>query len=92
LIEIRRALARGPAIHGDTLLPGLPGPHSLKVIDGTGFNLPDTAANRQLCPESADEKAGCGFPLVRLVGIFCLKTGALGGFVWPFRAKPAPNP
>ena len=77
LIDIRRALARGPAIHGDTLLSGIPGQRALKVIDGTCFNLPDTAANRQLCPPSDDQQPGCGFPLVRLVGVFCLKTGAL---------------
>ena len=77
LMDIRRALARGPAIHGDTLLSGIPGQRSLKVIDGTCFNLPDTAANRQLCPQSDDQKPGCGFPLVRMVGVFCLKTGAL---------------
>jgi hypothetical protein len=77
LIDIRRALALGPAIHGDTLLAGIPGQRSLKVIDGTCFNLPDTAANRELCPQSEDQKPGCGFPLVRMVGVFCLKTGAL---------------
>jgi Transposase DDE domain len=77
LIDIRRTLARGPALHGDTLLAGIPGQRALKVIDGTGFNLPDTAANRELCPPSDDQKPGCGFPLVRLVGVFCLKTGAL---------------
>src|ERR1039457_2513061 len=77
LVAIRRALARGPDIHGDTLLPGIPGQHSLKVIDGTCFNLPDTGANRELCPQSDDQEPGCGFPLVRLVGVFSLKTGAL---------------
>ena len=77
LIDIRRALARGPALHGDTLLPGIPGQRALKVIDGTCFNLPDTAANRAVCPQSDDQKPGCGFPLVRMVGVFCLKTGAL---------------
>ena len=75
LIDIRRALARGPAIHGDSLLAGIPG--QLKVVDGTCFNLPDTAANRALCPPSDDQQPGCGFPLVRMVGVFCLKTGAL---------------
>src|SRR5260370_20711608 len=34
LIEIRRTLARGPALHGDTLLAGIPGQRSLKVLDG----------------------------------------------------------
>lgn len=77
LTHIRRALARGPAIHGDTLLPGIPGGRSLKVIDGTCFNLPDTAAHRRVCPQSEDQLPGCGFPLVRMVGVFCLKTGAL---------------
>lgn len=77
LIDIRRALARGPALHGDTLFSGIPGQRALKAIDGTCFNLPDTAANRELCPPSADQEPGCGFPLVRLVGAFCLKTGAL---------------
>jgi hypothetical protein len=77
LIDIRRALARGPALHGDTLLCGIPGQRALKVLDGTCFNLPDTAANRELYPQSEDQKPGCGFPLVRMVGVFCLKTGAL---------------
>ena len=77
LIDIRRALARGPALHGDTLLSGIPGQRSLKALDGTSFNLPDTAANRELCPQSDDQQPGCGFPLVRMVGVFCLKTGAL---------------
>ena len=77
LIEIRRTLARGPALHGDTLLAGIPGQRSLKVLDGTCFNAPDTAANRQAWPQSPHQKPGCGFPLVRLVGVFCLKTGAL---------------
>jgi hypothetical protein len=77
LVDIRRALAQGPAIHGNTLLPGIPGQRSLKVVDGTCFNLPDTAANRADCPQSDDQKPGCGFPLVRMVGVFCLKTGAL---------------
>jgi hypothetical protein len=77
LIDLRRALARGPALHGDTLLSGIPGQRALKVLDGTCFNLPDTAAHRELCPQSQDQKPGCGFPLVRMVGVFCLKTGSL---------------
>ena len=77
LIDIRRALARGPALHGDALLAGIPGQRALKVLDGTCFNLPDTATNRELCPQSQDQKPGCGFPLVRMVGVFCLKTGSL---------------
>ncbi len=49
----------------------------LKVIDGTCLNLPDTQANRLLYPQSSDQQPECGFPLLRLVGIFSLRTGAL---------------
>lgn len=77
LVDIRRHLAQRLALHGDSLLAGLPVSRPLKVIDGTCFNLPDTEANREVCPQSADQQPGCGFPLVRLVGLFCLKTGAL---------------
>jgi hypothetical protein len=77
LVDIRCHLAQRLAIHGDTLLAELPVSRPLKVIDGTTFNLPDTAANREVCPQSEDQLPGCGFPLVRLVGVFCLKTGAL---------------
>jgi len=77
LVAIRGHLAQRLALHGDTLLAGLAVARPLKVIDGTTFNLPDTAANREVCPQSEDQLPGCGFPLVRLVGVFCLKTGVL---------------
>ena len=77
LIDIRRHLAQRLALHGDTLLSGISVSRPLKVIDGTCFNLPDTQANREVCPQSSDQKPGCGFPLVRLVGVFCLKIGTL---------------
>ena len=77
LVDIRRHLADRLALHGESLLAGLSASRPLKVIDGTGFNLPDTEANGDVCPQSEDQQPGCGFPLARLVGIFCLKTGAL---------------
>ena len=77
LIDIRRHLAGRMAIHGNTLWPGIPSLRPIKVIDGTCFNMPDTAANREICPQSTDQKPGCGFPQLRMVGVFCLKTGAL---------------
>jgi len=77
LIAIRRDLAQRPALHGDTLLPGIPGGRALKVVDGTTFNLPDTPKNQAAYPQTREQKPGCGFPLVRLVGLFDLKTGCL---------------
>jgi hypothetical protein len=49
----------------------------VKVIDGTGVSLPDTAKNQRAYPQSSEQKAGCGFPWMKLVGVFSLATGAL---------------
>jgi len=39
--------------------------------------LPDTPKNQRAYPQSGNQKPGCGFPLLRLVGVFSLATGAL---------------
>ena len=49
----------------------------VKLVDGTGVSMPDTPANQECWPQSASQKPGCGFPMMNLVGIFCLVTGAL---------------
>jgi hypothetical protein len=51
--------------------------HRVKVVDGTGLSMPDTAANQQAYPQPATQKAGCGFPVAKIVGCFCLASGAL---------------
>jgi hypothetical protein len=48
-----------------------------KVIDATTVGLPDTLKNQRAYPQSGAQKPGCGFPLLRLVGVFSLATGAL---------------
>jgi len=48
-----------------------------KVIDGTTVSAPDTANNQRAYPQSRSQKPGCGFPLIRLVGVFSLATGVL---------------
>ena len=48
-----------------------------KVIDGTTLRLPDTPKNQRAYPQSQSQKPGCGFPLLKLVGIFSLTSGAL---------------
>ena len=48
-----------------------------KVIDGTTISLPDTKKNQRAYPQSRSQKSGCGFPLMRLVGVFSLTTGVL---------------
>jgi hypothetical protein len=49
----------------------------VKVVDGTTVSLPDTAQNQRAYPQLRSQKPGCGFPLLKLVGVFSLATGAL---------------
>jgi hypothetical protein len=49
----------------------------VKVIDGTCLSLPDTPKNQRAYPQVAAQKPGCGFALLKLVGVFSLASGAL---------------
>jgi len=49
----------------------------VKVIDGTSTSLPDTTPNQRAYPQLGGQKPGCGFPLLKLVGVFSLASGAL---------------
>ena len=47
----------------------------VKVLDGTSFSMPDTAANQRQWPQPSGQKQGCGFPVAKMLGVFCLATG-----------------
>jgi len=49
----------------------------VKVVDGSGLSMPDTPENRETWPLSKKSKPGCGFPVMRVVALFSLATGAL---------------
>lgn len=49
----------------------------VKIVDGTGLSMPDTAANQVLWPQPSSQQPGCGFPMMKLVGLFSLDSGAL---------------
>ena len=49
----------------------------VKVVDGPTISRPDTIANQEQYPQHSSQKPGCGFPLMRLVGLFSLASGAL---------------
>jgi hypothetical protein len=55
--------------------------HRVKTIDGTGLSMPDTAANQAVYPQESQQKPGCGFPLLRMVSVACLASGAIVDFV-----------
>jgi len=75
LLHIRQHLGEG--LQANVPSGAYPWPHPVKVVDGTCFNLPDTPANQAAYPQSQDQQPGCGFPLVRMLGVFCLQSGAL---------------
>jgi hypothetical protein len=49
----------------------------VKIVDGTSFSMPDTAANQAVWPQPSGQQPGCGFPVAKMVGLFSLSSGAL---------------
>ena len=49
----------------------------VKAFDGTGIQMSDTAENQAVYPQLSSQKAGCGFPIAKLVVWFCVTTGAV---------------
>jgi len=49
----------------------------VKVVDATGLSMPDTPQNQEVWPQNAAQKPGCGFPQLKVVGLFNLGSGAL---------------
>ena len=81
--------------------------HVVKVLDATTLTAEDTPANQKAFPQHPDQKPGCGFPLLRLAGLFCLASGAILGWatgdywqsemalaasLWPFSGRAVSLP
>jgi hypothetical protein len=49
----------------------------VKAYDGTSVLMSDTLANQAAYPQHSNQKAGCGFPLAKVVVWFCGTTGAV---------------
>ena len=59
--------------------------HRVLVVDGSTFTMPDTPENQAAYPQVPGQRAGCGFPIARIVVVFSLAVGtvldaALGKF------------
>jgi hypothetical protein len=52
----------------------------VRVVDGTTVSMPDTVGNQEKYPQPTSQKSGCGFPQMRIVGLFSLASGALLDF------------
>ena len=51
--------------------------HQVKVVDGTGIKLADTSENQAEWPQPSGQRPGCGFPVMQIVGCFCMASGAI---------------
>jgi len=60
----------------------------VKIADGTTVSMPDTPANQATYPQSPSQQPGLGFPLARLVVVFCLACGTvLEAALAPYQGK-----
>lgn len=58
------------------LMASGPAEGRLLVVDGTSVALPDTAGLQRRYPQPGGQKPGCGFPIMKLLGLFDLRSGA----------------
>ncbi|NOR81625.1 MAG: IS4 family transposase [Methyloprofundus sp.] len=58
------------------------------LVDGTTLLMPDTDDNQKTYPQQSAQKQGLGFPIVRLVGLVSLATGACVNYaIGPYQGK-----
>jgi hypothetical protein len=49
----------------------------VKVVDGSSAQAADTRATQERYPQSAEQKPGCGFPVIKFLLLFSLNSGAV---------------
>jgi hypothetical protein len=59
------------------LLQGRP----VKVLDGSSVQTPDSRANQKRYPQPSEQKPGCGFPVLKFLALFSLKSGTVSHVV-----------
>lgn len=67
---------------------------TVKSVDGSMVSMADTSANQAEYPQSRSQAPGLGFPLARLVVVFCLATGVVLSrrSALPVARKPGKTP
>ena len=60
---------------GSTRLQG----RRLKALDGTSARLADTPENQEAFPQPGSQNPGAGFPVMKIVALFCVASGAIAG-------------
>ncbi len=54
----------------------------VKVVDGSTTQLADTPQNQKRYPQPTSQKPGCGFPVMKLLVLFSLASGAVLNALW----------
>lgn len=77
--EVVRSLVRqtGQESHQQAEAAWLWKGRSVKIVDGSTATMPDTEANQDAYPQSRNQTPGVGFPILRLVALFSLASGAV---------------
>ena len=61
---------------------------TIKIVDGSTLSMPDTPANQGVYPQARTQKPGLGFPIARILALFCLYSGAVvDAAMGPYRGK-----
>jgi hypothetical protein len=78
-VSLLRSFSKSIIEKSDQLIqqPDLWWGKEVKIVDGTGFSMPDTKENQETYPQNKAIKAGCGFPQMSAVGLFSLTTGLM---------------
>ena len=71
---MKAACARAPRLE---LLCG----RNIRIVDGTTVQLDDTRRNQKRFPQPSTQSKGCGFPVMKVLALFCLRSGAAMNFV-----------
>jgi hypothetical protein len=78
----------GTALHAAASGTWLWKARRVKLVDGTTTSMPDTPANQREYPQPRSQRPGLGFPLARVVAVFCLATGTvLQAAIGKYRGK-----
>jgi len=78
LPRVQQAMREAAAAARQHSRAGIPGwNRPVKVADASCTRLPDTAENRAVYPYAGCQRPGCGFPMMKFLGLFCLASGAI---------------
>ena len=71
-LELSAEAARRRAPDGGSI-----GGRPVKVVDATSAQLADTPENQKEFPQPGGQAKGCGFPVMKIMALFCLASGAI---------------